>query len=69
MPDKSGHLQIEQGRVVQAPLEGLERGGPVGTNRHLVPHPRQLHLHEITEVSLIVGKQDPQSSLTRLIHI
>ena len=30
---------------------------------------QQFDLHEITEVGLIVGKQDPQSSLTRLFHI
>ena len=55
-PRQSGHLQIEQRRIVQSPLEGLERGRPVGTDGHLVTHARQLHLHEITEVSLIVGK-------------
>ncbi len=69
IPVNPGILQVEQGRIVQTALEGLECGGPVGTNRHLVSHPRQLHLHEVAEVGLIVGEQDPQSSLTRLFHI
>ena len=66
MPDQAGHPQIEKRRVVQAPLEGFERGGPVGADGHFVSQPRQLHLHEVAQVGLIVGKQDPQSSLTRL---
>ena len=69
MPVNAGHAQVEQGGVVRAPLQGSQRGGPVGADGDLVAEPRQFHLHQVAEMGLVVGEQDPQSSLTRLIHV
>ena len=68
MPVRPGIRRSSKAASYEPSLEGPQRGGPVGTDRDLVAQPRQLHLHQVAEVGLIVGEQDPQSSLTRLFH-
>ena len=64
----AGHPHVEQGGVVRALLQGLERRGAVGADGDLVPEPGQLHLHQVAEVRLVVGEQDPQAALVGLLH-
>ena len=68
MPVNPGMRRSSKRRVVEPLLEGPQGGCAVGTDRHFVSQPRQLHLHEVPQVGFIVGEQDPQSSLTRLFH-
>ena len=69
MPVNPGIRRSSKAASYRPRSRASQGGGPVGTDRHLVSQPRQLHLHEVPQVGLIVGEQDPQSSLTRLFHI
>ena len=57
------HPQVQQRGVERPFFQGPQRRGAVGADRHLVPEPRQLHLHQVAEVRLVVGEQDAKATL------
>ena len=67
-PGQARHLDVEQGDVERALLQRLDRGGPVGADGDLVADPGQLHLHQVAEVGLVVGEEDAEAALMRLVH-
>ena len=54
----AGHAQIEDGGVKAAVLQRLERGPAVGTDRHLVPHARQLGAQQLLQRFLVIHEED-----------
>ena len=60
---QAGHLDVEQGHVISPLLQSLDRRDPVGANGDLVADPGQFHLHQVAEVRLVVGEQDPETAL------
>ena len=67
-PGQAGHPQVQQGGVVRPLLQRLQGRRAVGADGDLVAEPGQLHLHQVAEVRLVVGEQDPQAALVGFLH-
>lgn len=58
-PREAGHHHVEDGELRGVGLERLPRRQAVGNRLHGIPGLRELELHQLADVGVVVGDEDP----------